>query len=179
MERANLTLQDRLLKELRLEGISALSAANDFVPDYNRRFAKLPPSEANLHRPLWQDEDLDLFFTVVELRKVSHALTLQYDKTLYSLTATPFTRTLIAQYIDVRDYPGGRTEICADGTALPYVRYDRLPQVDQGAIVENKRLGHALESWRAVRKPKAEPQRKTQRQLSAAEFKAALHHAWH
>jgi hypothetical protein len=114
VERANLTLQDRLVKQLRLEGISTLSAANDyaraFIADYNCRFAKPPRSEVDLHRPLWQDEDLDLIFTVRELRKVSHVLTLQYDKTLYLLADTPFTRALIGQYIDVYDYPDGRVE---------------------------------------------------------------------
>jgi len=29
----------------------------------------------------------------------------------------------------------------ADGTSLPYTTYDRVPEVDQDAIVENKRLG--------------------------------------
>lgn len=43
VERANQTLQDRLVKELRLRGISDLEAANAFLPafiaDYNARFA--------------------------------------------------------------------------------------------------------------------------------------------
>ena len=46
VERAHLTLQDRLVKELRLQRISTVDAANEFMPtfieDYNRRFGKLP-----------------------------------------------------------------------------------------------------------------------------------------
>src|SRR5450432_1821173 len=46
VERAHYTLQDRLVKELRLAGISSIEAANAFLPnfvaDYNGRFAKLP-----------------------------------------------------------------------------------------------------------------------------------------
>ncbi len=46
VERAHLTLQDRLVKELRLRGISSVDAANDFadefMADYNRRFGKAP-----------------------------------------------------------------------------------------------------------------------------------------
>lgn len=99
----------------------------------------------DVHRPVRQDEDLDLIFTVRQLRKVSHVLTLQYDKAIYLLADTAFTRALIGKYIDVFDYPDGRIEIRAAGTTLPYVRYDRLPEIDQGAIVENKRLGHALQ----------------------------------
>jgi transposase len=205
VERANLTLQDRLVKELRLEGISTMAAANAYAPafmaDFNRRFAKPPRSDVDVHRPVRQDEDLDLIFTARQLRKVSHVLTLQYDKTIYLLADTPFNRALIGKYIDVFDYPDGRIEIRADGTTLPYVRYDRLPQVDQGAIVENKRLGHALQVanlvqqqrdnrrshaapahtnlGRPVRKAKAEPQHKTQRQLGAADVEEAIRRCRH
>jgi transposase len=67
VERANLTLQDRLVKELRLRGISTLKAANAFAPhfvaDFNGRFAKSPRRDFNAHRPLRADEDLDLIFT--------------------------------------------------------------------------------------------------------------------
>ena len=46
VERANGTLQDRLVKEMRLAGISTIEAGNAFLPafmaDYNRRFAKAP-----------------------------------------------------------------------------------------------------------------------------------------
>src|SRR4051794_38193550 len=63
VERANQTLQDRLVKELRLAGISTMEAGNAFLPtfmdEHNRRFAKAPRDERNLHRPLGPDDDLD------------------------------------------------------------------------------------------------------------------------
>ena len=56
VERAQLTLQDRLVKELRLRGISTPEAANafadEFMADYNRRFAKPPRHDFDVHRPL-------------------------------------------------------------------------------------------------------------------------------
>ena len=52
-------------------------------------------------------------------------------------------RKLIHRYIDVFEYPDGRIELRADGLSLKYVRFDKLP-IDAGAVVENKRLGHAL-----------------------------------
>lgn len=149
VERANLTLQDRLVKELRLQGISTLEAANAYAPsfiaDYNRRFAKPPRNDFDAHRPIRADEDLDLIFTWREPRKVSHVLTLQYDKTLYLLADTVQTRKWIGKHIDVYEYPDGHIELRADGAALPYTTYDRLSEIDQGAIVENKRLGHVLQ----------------------------------
>ncbi|SDD53494.1 Integrase core domain-containing protein [Cupriavidus sp. YR651] len=148
VERMNGTLQDRLVKELRLRGISSMEAANAFAPvfqaDFNVRFARIPRSDFNAHRPLRPDEDLDRIFTWREWRKVSASLTLQYDKTLYLLEDQPAHRRLIHRYIEVAEYPDGRIELWADGAALPYTTYDRLSEIDQGAVVENKRLGHVL-----------------------------------
>ena len=148
VERANLTLQDRLVKELRLRGISSQKAANAYAPrfvaDFNRRFGKPPKSDFDAHRPVRADEDLDLIFTWRVARKVSSSLTLQHDRVRYLLADLPETRKLIHRYIDVFEYPDGRIELRADGSSLEYVRFDKLPFIDAGAIVENKRLGHAL-----------------------------------
>ncbi|MGY3134078.1 hypothetical protein ACVWZM_004760 [Bradyrhizobium sp. USDA 4501] len=61
--RANGTLQDRLVKEMRLAGISTIEAGSAFLPafmeDYNRRFAKSPFSEKDVHRPLAEHDDVD------------------------------------------------------------------------------------------------------------------------
>jgi hypothetical protein len=56
-------------------------------------------------------------------------LTLQYDKAIYLLGDTPVNRRLIGKYIEVYDYPDGRIELWANDYVLPYVRYDRLPDV--------------------------------------------------
>ncbi|WP_083384526.1 ISNCY family transposase [Cupriavidus sp. USMAHM13] len=149
VERMNGTLQDRLVKELRLRGISSMDAANAYAPtfiaDFNARFAKVPKSDFNAHRPLRGDEDLERIFSWREWRKVSASLTLQYDKVMYLLEDRPEHRRLIHRYIEVADYPDGHVELWADGAALPYTTYHRLSEIDQGAIVENKRLGHVLD----------------------------------
>jgi len=149
VERANLTLQDRLVKELRLQGISTMAAANAYAPafiaDYNQRFAKPARNDFNAHRPVRHDEALDLIFAVREPRRVSHSLTVQYDKVLYLLADTPESRQSIGKYIEVYEYPDGRIEPRAGGRALPYATYDRLPNVSSGAVVDNKRLGHVLQ----------------------------------
>ncbi|WP_427308413.1 ISNCY family transposase [Cupriavidus sp. H39] len=148
VERMNGTLQDRLVKELRLRGISTMAAANAFAPhfiaDFNARFAKVPRRDFDAHRPLRGDEDLERIFSWREWRKVSASLTLQYDKVLYLLEDRPEHRRLMHRYLEVAEYPDGRIELWADGAALPYTTYDRLGAIDQGAIVEHKRLGHVL-----------------------------------
>ncbi len=56
VEKVNQTLQDRLVKELRLNGISSMEEGNRFLPTFvaafNRRFAVIPRSSLNLPRPL-------------------------------------------------------------------------------------------------------------------------------
>ena len=154
VERANLTLQDRLVKELRLRKIDTKEAANAYAPhfmaDFNGRFAKIPKSAFNAHRALRSDEDLDLILTHRVLRCVSNSLTLQYDRVIYMLDDTPQTRALAHHYIDVYEYPDGRIEIRAHGSALAYRQYDRLSAMDQGAEVDNKRLEHVLALSRQV-----------------------------
>lgn len=70
---AHLTLQDRLVKEMRLRGISTVADANAYAPSfiamYNSRFAKRPRSDFNAHRPLRSDDDLDLLLTWRETRR--------------------------------------------------------------------------------------------------------------
>jgi len=149
VERANLTLQDRLVKELRLRGINTKEAANAYAPhfaaDFNGRFGKTPRSTFDAHRPLRADESLELILTSRVPRRVTQALTVQYDRVIYMLGDTPENRALIHQYLDVFEYPDGRIEIRVNGTALAYRQYDRLSEIDQGAVVDNKRLGHALQ----------------------------------
>ncbi|SAL46326.1 integrase catalytic subunit [Caballeronia cordobensis] len=154
VERAHLTLQDRLVKELRLRGINTVADANAYAPcfmaAYHARFAKPPRSAFDTHRPLRADESLDLVLTWREPRKVTKSLTVQYDRVMYLLEDTPQNRKLIDRYIEVWEYPDGRIEIRADGRMLPSRQYDRLAEIDQGAVVEHKRLGHALQVAQAI-----------------------------
>jgi hypothetical protein len=148
VERAHLTMQDRLVKELRLECISTIEGANAFMPtyaaDYNALFAKVPRETHDAHRPIRDDEDLDLIFSWREQRKVTSNLTLHYERKLYLLQDTPENRRYAGKYLDVHQFPDGRIEIRAAGVSVPYSTYDKLGAIDQGAIVDNKRIGHAL-----------------------------------
>lgn len=149
VERANGTLQDRLVKEMRLCGIDTIEAGNAFLPAlmeaYNARFAKALFDDRDLHRPLaFGHDDLDEAFAWKEERTVSVNLTLQYDQVLFILEPTPISRPLARKRVTVVDYPDGRLVIRHHGVELPYRTFDKRPQVNQAAIVENKRLGPIL-----------------------------------
>jgi hypothetical protein len=83
-------------------------------------------------------DDLDLILTCRVPRRVSKVLTVQYDRVIYLLEDTVANRSLIHSYLDVFEYPDGRIEIRVNGAALPCVPYDRLSEIDQAAVVDNK-----------------------------------------
>jgi hypothetical protein len=136
------------LNEMRLRGIDTMEAGNTFLPafmaDYNARFAKAPFSDKDLHRPLAGHDDLDDALAWKEDRSVSVNLTLQYDKVLFILEPNEIARSLARKRVTVIDYPDGRLAIRHNGVDLPYWTFDKRPQVNQAAIVENKRLGPVL-----------------------------------
>ena len=148
VERCFGTLQDRLVKELRLAGIDTPEAGNAFLPGFleahNARFAKAPFSDRNAHRPLTERDHLDEVFAWREERTVTQSLTLQYDQTLFLLEPNEVTRPLARQRVMVCDYPDGRLAIKHKGRELPYRVFDKRQRVNQAAIVENKRLGPVL-----------------------------------
>ena len=148
VERAHKTLQDRLVKELRLAGAATLAAGNALVPafmaDYNPRFAKPPTNKKDLHRPLQARDDLEDAFAWKEERTLSQALTLQYGKVIFILEPSEQAKAAIGKRVTVIDYPDGRLSIRHNGIELAYRTFDKLRQVDQGAVADSKRLGAVL-----------------------------------
>ena len=123
------------------EGNALLPA---FIADYNARFAKAPANTKDLHRPLRAGDDLDDAFAWKEERTLSQALTLQYDKILFIVEPTDQAKAAIGKRVTVVDYPDGRLAIRYRGVELAYRTFDKIRQVSQAAIVENKQLGAAL-----------------------------------
>jgi Winged helix-turn helix len=148
IERAFGTLQNRLVKELRLAGISTLAAANAWLPGfitgYNARFGQEPVNAKDLHRPLTAGDNLDEILAWREERTVTLNLTLQYDQMMLLLDPTPFARGLVRKKVEVVNYPDGRFAVQFEGTPLPFRVFDKIQTVAPGTIVENKRLGAAL-----------------------------------
>ena len=148
VERANGTLQDRLVKAMRLAGIATIAEANAFLPTYlaqhNARFAKPAFNPKDLHRPLAVHDSLEDAMVWREQRSVTAALTLHYNKLMFILEPNEISRTLPRKRVTVCEYPDGRVEIQHEGASLPYRVFDKIRQVNQAAIVDNKQLGAAL-----------------------------------
>ncbi len=96
VERVNLTLQDRLVKEMRLLGISSMEEGNAFMSanmeDFNSRFALAPRSNSDTNRPLLLKDNLEQIFTWQETRTLSKNLTIQFRRVVYQIqTERPLT----------------------------------------------------------------------------------------
>jgi hypothetical protein len=149
VERANLTLQDRLVKELRLSGIDTMEAGNaflpDFVEDYNARFAIIPARPDDLHRPLNLAPDrLTEILCKREQRYVGSQLTFSFERKRIMLEETEITRGLVGRYVETYAYADGRLDVRWKGYSLPYQVFDKDQRVTHAAITENKRLGDVL-----------------------------------
>lgn len=149
VERVNRTLQDRLVKELRLAEISSVEAGNAFLPEFmarfNDRFAVAPACPADLHRKLNVSTDrLSDILCHRVMRHVGAQLTLSYDRKLITLTRTAMTEGIVDRYVEIYHFADGRVDVRWKGVSLPYVVFDKEQRVSQAAVVENKRLGAAL-----------------------------------
>ena len=149
VERMNRTLQDRLVKELRLAKISGMEAGNAFLPtfisQYNDRFAVAPARSDNLHRPVNMTASrLKDVLCKREERYVGAQLTFSYERKRIILEDNDVTRSLVGKYVETYAYADGRLDIRWKGHSLLYRTFDKDQSVTHAAVVENKRLGDVL-----------------------------------
>jgi transposase len=154
VERANQTLQDRLTKELRLQGISSMTRANAYLPkfikDYNQRFGVAPRCTESAHRPLQRGEDLDRVLTLCEPRTLSKNLTLSYNKVIYQIQTKRAVYTMRHAQVEVRETSNGEITIEYKGQLLAYTVY-RQQEQHQAQVVSSKLL--QLAAARAAAQP--------------------------
>lgn len=150
IERANQTLQDRLVKELRLRGISDMKTANAFLPefreDYNRRFAVLPRSSHNAHRCLLKTESLDLILSHQETRTLSKNLTVQFKHLIYQIQSKRPDYALRHAQVTVCENAQGEVTILYKNQPLAYTIFRKSPR--QAEIADSKTLDHHIQTPR-------------------------------
>lgn len=128
VERSFGTAQDRLVKELRLAGISTIEAANEFlersfVPMYNRRFAVQPACAIDAHRP-HEGYDLDAILSHQETRVVANDYTIQYHNTRYQIAPEAIVAGLRGAKVIVEKRLDGSLKVRYRGG---YLKYHALP----------------------------------------------------
>ena len=125
VERVNRTLQDRLVKELRLDDVCDMQADNVFLPEFlerfNEKFSVIAAKPDSLHRRLaLSPERLSDILFHREQHHVGQQLTLAYDRKQLILDRSALSEELSGQYVDLYDFADGRLEVRWKGQVLPY-----------------------------------------------------------
>jgi transposase len=132
VERDFQTLQDRLVKELRLRGIDSVTDANaflrrTFIPAYARKFAVAPAEPGDLHRrPSARElrDVLPLVFCRREARTVQNDFTVLYKRRWLQLTETPRLAVRPGEAVRVHELPSGEIRLTVRGKEA---RFRELP----------------------------------------------------
>ena len=91
VERMNKTLQDRLVKELKLAGITTIEEANEFleeyIPKFNAKFAVVPQKQANLHKEVsaTMKQKLPQIFSIQNQRVIMNDYTIRFENQYFQL----------------------------------------------------------------------------------------------
>lgn len=117
----------------------------------------MPAKPENLHRKLHLPASrLTDILCHREQRYLSAQLSFHYDRRQIILERNKTSEELASKYVDLYDYTDGRLEVRWKGITLPYRVFAKDQRITQTAIVENKRLGHALSLVKAQQKLKRE-----------------------
>ncbi len=142
VERSFGTAQDRLVKEMRVAGISTIEEANRYLertwmPLWNERFAKEPREPVDAHRPLPEEADLDALFAEKSERVVARDFTVRYKNRHWQIPEAeaegiaPGTKVVIERRLDgeLRFRARGRyIEVEALGREKPRIKPPRREQ---------------------------------------------------
>jgi len=108
VERMNGTLQDRLIKDMRLAGISTIVAANEFlktwIGPFNDRFMVAPALPSDAHRVVGP-RDLDAIFAWEEPRTMNNDFTVRFENQWFQVAPgqplpSPGTRLTIRRRLN-------------------------------------------------------------------------------
>jgi hypothetical protein len=162
VERMFQVFQDRVIKEMRLAGVSSIEQGNAFLagylPVFNRRFAKRPSRPENAHRPvLHSPQDLDLIFSIHHQRTLSKNLSLQFKKILYNIQTDGIGYALRGAKVTVCEAFNGTITLLRNGKPLPYstLRLGVVHENVEDSKTVNLHVDRAISQQR--RKPRWKP----------------------
>jgi hypothetical protein len=156
VERSFKTHQDRLVKELRLAGISTIEAANTFlreryIPEHNERFAVPAAQEADAHRPLLQDHRLDQTLSLRFERSVQNDFTVQFGGRFLQILAGGASRVRPKDKVLVETRLDDSLHLRAKGRYLPFKTLEARPYRPAHAAFPIKREGARIKQPDAPR----------------------------
>lgn len=125
VERGFGTHQDRLVKELRLRGISTAPEANrylweEYIPEHNTRYALAPADPVDVHRPLAPGLDLGAILSLQTSREVHNDFTVRYKNRFFQIEPGQPVRIYRKAHVLVRQRLDGSVELVFKGYPLRY-----------------------------------------------------------
>jgi transposase len=149
VERKHGVYQDRLVKELALQGITTIEAANallesGFVDNLNRKFARSAASEVDFHRPIPEGVVLKDVFVFEEVRTVQNDWTVRWENRWYQITGPKRNLPPAKGKVSVQRRLDGSRRIVYREQA---VRFHEIPKPDRTApqrpaATTLRRVGH-------------------------------------
>lgn len=119
VERLFGTFQDRVVKEMRLAGVTNIAEGNAFLdgylPEFNRMFAKEAARKANFHRPVVNKRALDTILSIKTDRSLRNDFTIAHNKKLYQIKSN-----IWAKKLTVEERTDGSMRITHNGQKLRY-----------------------------------------------------------
>ena len=127
VERLFKTLQDRLVKELRLRGITTKEEANRFLDEeylegFNKKYGVVAKEPADVHRRVPKGINLDRIFCIKERRVVRNDFTVVHNGQVYQINDR-----VRASYVTVEERMDGRVHLYLEGKRLRCTKIDALP----------------------------------------------------
>lgn len=144
VERLFQTLQDRMVKAMRLAGISDMEAANAFLsaylPGHNARFAVPPADDGDAHIPCsFGGMALARVCAIWQRRKLDKNLVLSFKRQRYIIQTGDTSRYVLrGRTVTVVEYPDGRIELLHNAEILPFKVFDKAQPII--AAVDDKTL---------------------------------------
>lgn len=158
VERVNRTLQDRLIKEMRLEGIDNIEQANQFLPvfmeRFNRRFAKPARVDVDAHREVEETTaELDLILSQHHQRVISKSLEIRFRNTVYQIQKPDYRHRWLGKKATICEHYDDRVSILVSGEVVCYKIYN-LGEVPR-ETADEKTINHRVDQ--AIKKQKLNP----------------------
>jgi len=131
VERMFETLQDRLIKELRLANISTAKEANEFlktyIPKFNKQFSVVPKNQSDLHREIRSEmkKKLPQIFSIQSQRKVNNDYTVMFKNQFFQLEEKQPTTVFKKDTVIIEEHLNGEIKINLKGY---YLNYQVLPE---------------------------------------------------
>jgi hypothetical protein len=130
VERANGTLQDRLIKKMRRRGLKSMEEGNSFLEEYreehNKKFSKEAEDMEDAHVEMLSSMNLDKILVIKEKRKVLKNLEIQYGKAIYQLDMKNSTRRMQGAEINVLDSGNGTLVFEYEGKEIKHKMFQEL-----------------------------------------------------